>query len=156
MQRTFYSAIVQRSESFHNSVSASPSLKMTDSGFSKYKTFLLAHRVANPQIMNKEEQTRIAQALWNPIKKDPVKQQQMILTFKSKAASKKSKLMAFWSKAQQPSATIPKPAPVEVPQPPVSQIAPKETPDPPNTSSKGNHIVTNVQCSHNPFYANRF
>ena len=129
---------------------------MTDSNFSKYKTFLLAHREANPTIKNKEEQTRIAQALWNPIKKDPVKQQQMILAFKSKVASQKSKLLAFWGKAQQPSATISKPAPVEIPQPPtVSQIAPKETPDQPNTSSKGNYIVTNVQCSHNFCYANK-
>ena len=125
---------------------------MTDSGFSKYKTFLLAHREANPQIRNKEEQTRIAQALWNPIKKDPVKQQQMIMTFKNKAASQKSKLMAFWGKAQQPSATIKKPAQVEIPQPPVvSQITPNETPDQPkpNTSSKGNYIVFTVQCSQN-------
>ena len=131
---------------------------MTDSGFSKYKTFLLAYREANPQIGNKEEQTRIAQALWNPIKKDPVKQQQMIMTFKNKVASHKSKLMAFWGKAQQLPAKISKPAEsVEIPQPPVvSQTTPNETPDQPNTSSKGNHILTNVQCSHNSFCAIRF
>ena len=109
----------------------------------------MAHREANPQIKNKEEQTRIAQALWNPIKKDPVKQQQMIMTFKNKVASQKSKLMAFWGKAQQPSAKISKPAEsVEIPQPPVvSQITPNETPDQPKTSSKGNYLVLNVQCS---------
>ena len=68
-------------------------------GFQRYTAFVKAHREANPEITNKEIQTRAAQALWKDVKNDPEKQQQMIFEFRTKTANRERKLMGFWNKA---------------------------------------------------------
>ena len=68
-------------------------------GFAKYAAFVKAHREANPDIKNKEVQTRAAQALWKEVKDDPEKHQQMIFEFRTKTANRERKLMSYWNKA---------------------------------------------------------
>jgi hypothetical protein len=68
-------------------------------GFAKYAAFVKAHREANPEIQNKEIQTRAAQALWKVVKDDPEKHQQMIFEFRTKTANRERKLMSYWNKA---------------------------------------------------------
>ena len=68
-------------------------------GFQRYTAFVKAHREANPDIKNKEIQTRAAQELWKDVKNDPEKHQQMIFEFRTKTANRERKLMGFWNKA---------------------------------------------------------
>ena len=108
-----------------------------DPGFLKYKTFVLAHREANPQILNKQEQTRAAQDLWNPIKNDPVKQQELIFDFKAKVACREAKLMNYWGKVIAPSTSVLAKSPKPVIEK-KSELAQTKNPDrEKETSSKG-------------------
>ena len=108
-----------------------------DPGFLKYKTFVLAHREANPQIINKLEQTRVAQDLWNPIKNDPVKQQELIFDFKAKVACREAKLMNYWGKVMAPSTSVSAKSPKPVIEK-KSELAQTKNPDrEKETSSKG-------------------